>query len=45
VTQIINGDRAPGVDLLRSLSRLFPRAGKEIAAALAGREAEEVAVA
>jgi DNA-binding XRE family transcriptional regulator len=34
VTQITNGDREPGVDLLRALSRLFPAAATEIAEAL-----------
>lgn len=40
ITQIINGDREPGVDLLRSLSRLFPAAAREIAVALASPEPE-----
>lgn len=45
ITQITNGDREPGVDLLRSLSRLFPAAATEIAAALAAApESERQAV-
>lgn len=34
ITQISNGDREPGVDILRALSRTFPAAADEIAVAL-----------
>lgn len=34
ITQISNGDREPGVDLLRALSRAFPAAADEIASVL-----------
>ena len=43
ITQITNGDREPGVDLLRSLSRLFPAAATDIASALRMQPAEAVA--
>ena len=43
ITQISNGDREPGVDLLRSLSRAFPPAADDIAVALKSRP-EPIAV-